>query len=513
MFGFATYFLTEYWKNYKFEYRNSWWLWEYFRYDAELVKELRAKGLLDKDIIAPKHYKEKQWFFDSWARLENGGNWYSRWYENYYRKKWNLPIKELDYGYDWQKIIKVDAPIAIDRKIYHFPGGVADVNWVIFSRFVESYNRLPDELKDFRKVIRFKPVWRRKKKLSRRRRILERRWRREKYKELFDDVPIKKFDRERELTNWEILRDNIIDIKNECTTLFKKLYYLDRYVDKYHPLAKWGEFLFWVQDNTGFDTTGNIYARFLLNAKKKTKTFIKNDFWRYRSQQDEEMQKLIDNVDIFKYMKLQNIKREKEILLIKSKCFYKGEKMDMRTLLSIPDLEMHIANLRFSLFKNKQYRILKKLLKDKKYYLNDINLSKLKTKKNNLVWELKTYDIVSKVSYFDIIKKGVKRLSNWTVKKKKLDYYTFRLKKMKGIELNKREYEKTAKKLKRYYNYLQDIPKRIQITERNEYRYNIMMNFFKEKKKFWIFVKDFISDISLWDICTFSIKIVWKIFE
>lgn len=152
--------------------------------------------------------------------------------------------------------------------------------------------------------------------------------------------------------------------------------------------------------------------------KKKTKELIKADFWRYRNQQDAEMQKIIDNVDVFKYMRLQNIKRAKELILIKSRCFYKGEKMDMRTLLSISDLEMHIANLHFSLFKNKQYRILKKLLKDKKYYLNDINLSKLKTKKNNLIWELKTYDIVSKLSYFDFIKKGIKKLSNWTVKKK-----------------------------------------------------------------------------------------------
>lgn len=84
---------------------------------------------------------------------------------------------------------------------------------------------------------------------------------------------------------------------------------------------------------------------------------------------------------------------------------------------------------------------------------------------------------------------------------------------MKAIELNKKEYENTAKKLKRYYNYLQDIPKRIQMSERSEYRYNIMMNFFKEKKDFWIFVKDFVCDISVWDICTFTLKVIWKIFE
>jgi hypothetical protein len=57
------------------------------------------------------------------------------------------------------------------------------------------------------------------------------------------------------------------------------------------------------------------------------------------------------------------------------------------------------------------------------------------------------------------------------------------------------------------------LPKKLQISERNEYRYNVMINFFKEKKDFWIFIKDFFSEISFTDIFSFTIKIIWKIFE
>ena len=43
---------------------------------------------------------------------------------------------------------------------------------------------------------------------------------------------------------------------------------------------------------------------------------------------------------------------------------------------------------------------------------------------------------------------------------------------------------KNLKKLRRYYNFLKDLPKRVQITERYEYRYNVMTNFLKKKEDF-----------------------------
>lgn len=514
----AIYFMTEYWKNYGFKHRNKWWLWDYYRYDEELVKELRAKGIIQDSIRAPQSYKDRQWFIDSWTRLENGGNWYSRWYENFYRKKWGLRKKELDYGFDWQKIANVDAPIKIESVRYHFPGAVADVNWIRFSRIIENYNRLPDELKNFKQVIQLKfRQSKLQKKRSKKFRLYEQNWKRKKFRRIFDEVRLRRFERDKEITNWEILRDTIKSIKNEYVELFKQLYFRDRYITKFHPLKKWAEFLFWVQDNTGFDTTGNIYARFLLDAKKKTKALIKDDIWRYKMQQDKKMQKWLDYIDLFKYIRFQKLKRNQEIALSKSRFFYKGEKMDMRTIWSISEQEIHLASFRFYFLKNKQIATLRKLIKDQKYYINDKNKIKFKnrfeTKIKDTIWELKIYDTVSKWSYFDFIKKGIKRLTNFSLKLKHVNYYKFRLKKMAEIDFYKKKYDNTAVKLKRYNNYLQELSRKFKVDERSEYRYNVIINFFKEKKDLWIFIKDFFSEMSLLDFFSVTVKILSKIFE
>jgi len=53
---------------------------------------------------------------------------------------------------------------------------------------------------------------------------------------------------------------------------------------------------------------------------------------------------------------------------------------------------------------------------------------------------------------------------------------------MKEIELWKALYLKNVKKLKKYCNYLNDLPKRVSAVAKAEDRYNIMMNFYNERK-------------------------------
>lgn len=515
----AIYFGASYWTDYGFKHRNSKWLWDYYRYDADLVKELREKGIIAESIRAPQSYKDRQWFIDSWTRLENGGNWYSRWYENYYRKRWGLPKKVLDYGHDWQKISNVDAAIVIEKNRYHFPGAVADVNWIRFSRLIESYNRLPDELKNFKEVIKLKfRQTRLQKRRARKFKIYERNWKRKKFKRIFEEVRLRRFERDKEITNWEILRDTLKSIKMEYIELFKKLYFRDRYITKFHPLKKWAEFLFWVQDNTGFDTTGNIYARFLLDAKKKTKVLIKTDLWRYKSQQDWEMQKLVDYVDLFKYIKSQQIKRNYDILVSKSRCFYKGEKMDIRALLSISEKEIHHASFRMFFLKSKQLVTWDKMQrKTKKYYVNDnvkelfINKCKMEIRKLNKDIE-SIYFMIERTTWI-LPKDLVAWTFGYSKKVKKINFLKFRLKQIKEIDKLKKIYANRVVKLKRYENYLKDLSKRPQVDERNEYRYNILVNLVKERKDLWIFIKDFFSEISLSDLFSVSIKVLSRIFE
>jgi len=63
-----------------------------------------------------------------------------------------------------------------------------------------------------------------------------------------------------------------------------------------------------------------------------------------------------------------------------------------------------------------------------------------------------------------------------------MKYYKFRLRKVKEMDKLKKIYEKRAIKLRRYENYLRDLSKRPQVDERNEYRYNILVNLVKERK-------------------------------
>jgi len=87
-FFFFFYVLAEYWKAYKFKFRISWWLWDFYRYDENFYKTLKARG-----AYIPTNFKERTWLQDSWTRIESGGNVYTRWYENFYRELKNLPLK------------------------------------------------------------------------------------------------------------------------------------------------------------------------------------------------------------------------------------------------------------------------------------------------------------------------------------------------------------------------------------------------------------------------------------
>lgn len=155
----AAYFLTEYWKNYKFKYRNSKWLWEYYKHTPQMIeisKKLKVK--------LPNNYKEREWLEDGWTRLEQGGNWYSRWYENYFRRKKGLLDKPLDYGEKFQIIEPVSTIYRYNDTAYDIPSSYADNNWMNLSLLTDYYNKLPKEYKDFTQELKIKPKFNKKKK-------------------------------------------------------------------------------------------------------------------------------------------------------------------------------------------------------------------------------------------------------------------------------------------------------------------------------------------------------------
>ena len=104
---------------------------------------------------AATNYKERRWYEDSYARLESGGNLFSNWYENVYRRRWKQKLVELDYGYDWQKIKDVDLIMKFDDTTrVHLPCALADANWVDLCQQLTIY--IPEDLKQDLRWSRYK---------------------------------------------------------------------------------------------------------------------------------------------------------------------------------------------------------------------------------------------------------------------------------------------------------------------------------------------------------------------
>jgi len=159
-------------------------------------------------------------------------------------------------------------------------------------------------------------------------------------------------------------------------------------------------------EDRGYYATKNIFGRFIIDSMKKTRIMFTKDVKRYVYKHkivDQEIQELEDfyqkylnikkNLNI--YINAQEKKRSKEILLMKSRAFYKGEKMDIRSLASMTDKEIEVGALRFFMYKYKQIRILEKLDSLKRYYVGDKNkvkyIKKFRKMKRDAITELKHF--------------------------------------------------------------------------------------------------------------------------
>lgn len=135
---FIAYYLVEYWNLYQFEYRNSPWIWHYYK-----LSEITQAQMRLYTTRVPTSYKLREWIEDSYARLENGGNTISRFLENHYRQKKGLSIKPLDYGHDWQIITETIYPVFYDEleKPIFYNLGYGEMEWVRFSRVLSKFHR------------------------------------------------------------------------------------------------------------------------------------------------------------------------------------------------------------------------------------------------------------------------------------------------------------------------------------------------------------------------------------
>jgi hypothetical protein len=504
----AAYFLTEYWKNYKFKYRNSDWIWEYYKHDSNML-EFAKKN----DIKLPNNYKERDWLEDSWTRLEQGGNTYSRWYENHFRKLKGLSFKPLDYGKKFQIVEPVDTTYVYNDTVYHLLSSYADGNWINLSRLTDYYNKLPDEYKDFTKelIIQPKIKW-----IKVGKKWVKKEIKPSKYYEVFGDIEKQKT--LQTVDNWDYLKKSFQKDASELKELIKRLYLGDRYINKKHPLRKWAELLYWVEDNLNYDITKHIYAEFLIKSTAKTKEFILNDEERYHVKHDIFIEDIINmpiNVykgwyqDIIQYIQTQNYIRLKKISQIKLNSYKTGDILDIPTLLSISPREKHLANFIYYNTKNKQYMILRKILQRKHDYIpnnkRSIIINKIIELKNQKLKIYKKYNLEEKNSI--LFKEYWKNLK-YNLWNKEIIKYELFLKKQRILKNYINTYKQLSIKLKKMTKYIENINQNITLHNRTEYRYNLIKKFWKEKQDFWIFIKDFIEDINWTEILNLIIWII-----
>lgn len=517
MFIFLTYFVVEYWKAYKFQYRNSKWLWDYYMYDQKLYDFLKKTNQ-----YAPKHFGEREWLQDSWIRLENGGNLYTRWYENYYRNLRNLPLKPLDYGFDWQKIKdNIDMETLWKKKLVHMDfSSFADAYWIYLGRKLEIHMDL--ELSQYKSLSDKNMLLLLMKKVKTKKLKIHKKFVREKHiskeefflRNEFVDKEIK-LNRENNtlfindaINRWGMIKNTIKSELYDIRLELKKLYLGQRYINKKNPFKGWFEFIQWIEDKYGYNLLEreHVYSTFLIESKLKTKLFLEKDIKRYMKK---------ENDYISKWYNTQISMRENELYLNHKICFEYGTPLDIRTLLSVTEKEKHFHNFCFHFMKYKLDRIIIIRRTNNKMYLNYILKKEKLFKKYNLNqdWIL---DKNSVNNYKNIIKEwGDGRIlyeHQWDALEIARDKIFKHEKIVKSLKIADTKYiTNIVNDLKKYIKYIKNLNKEIPKSEIIEYKSNLLINFWKEKKNLLIFIKDFNEQLDILELLAILIKLIMKI--
>lgn len=370
------YVWMEYWQTQKFRHRNHWILWDFYRYDEQMYY-----FILEQGEMGPRNYQERKWYMDSFSRLESGGNLYSRWYENTYKRRWKEKIMEMDYGYDWQKIKDLDITMYLGpRRIIHLPSSYSDASWIDLSRLLRAY--IPEELKDGREWTKYKNV---KKRLT--------------YKDYMEHADgVTENSEVKKIVKWygedriNVLQHAFYELKKD----FKRLlfeHYLGMKPPVYNPLQHWFDFQKLILDFYNYDLVGNDYMQFIFDSKIKTNKLIKQDITRYFLKKDN---------NVVEYVK--PLIDKHEIFLIKKKSFETGSSLDIKTLLSISEQEKHLTVLSHNFIQCKLKR-LDLLLKSENI---DYNISEIVNSKSEMELYLKKCEqyiinIFKNISYEDKI--------------------------------------------------------------------------------------------------------------
>ena len=431
----GAYIWAQYWTTQQFRYRNHWCLWEFYKEEEQMYI-----ALLQQEAVGPTNYKERMWFEDSFLRLESGGNIYSKWYQNLYRRRSGREAVELDYGHDWQKVKDLDITMYYDTNtIIHLPSSYSDASWIDLCRYLTIY--IPQDIKENRRWTKYKLY---KKHL--------------KFKDYLNyankvdyndnDVEFKK------VTDWylegglNLFQHLYYGVKNHIKEALIEEILGKKYTQNYNPLKEWFDFQKLIKDVYGYDLTSNSFTNFLFEAKARTRLLIHQDFERYRLKKNNNV---VDTV----------LLEKNEILAIKDKSFMTGDALDLKSLLSISENEKHLHIIYHNFVKYKLKRL--------DLLLNSDNWQLINVSKN-----LETVDIIE------------------------------HNKKIQEILEHKLDVELYSKQCEQY---VRNILKNISYEDKLEYKYNLLLNLWSEKKWSWGLIKDIFFDLNISEILDIIIKI------
>jgi len=462
-----------YWRGYSWKYRNSWWIWEYYRHDEDLYIKLKKENR-----YAPIDFKQREWFEDSWVRLEEGGNPYTRWYENTYRKYKQMEPLQLDMGYhDWQVARNVVSPSWwYEKELIEITGAMAEGYWTYLATLID-YHLLKD-LGQYRRysftdivalsgnlIINKRRIRKQAKFLRKNNRSLSEHY----YLNRIVKDDFTTFNDNLGYRNVDVLslvkNDIKVSLKNLKSDLIR-VQWNKRYPNRINPYKRWFDFLDWVEYWYNYNVIheDHMFSHFLIESQTYTSKWMLEDMQRYRGKKTI-FEKYIEKITNYKE---QILAREKGIYIDHNSSYESGKFLNMQTLLSITEKEKHYHNYCYHLIKYKLDRvIIMKNIHPEYFY--------------------KKYGL------------------------KQERFLTLRATEAQKLEFLSIEPDYLVDTLRRYGRYINNINRKFEKSEIIEYKCNLLLNFWSEQKDFWILIKDFFEKTGIVEFIIILINLLMKI--
>lgn len=365
--GVIIYYLSDNWRIQSFRYRNVPWLWEYIRYDPKVIAEEEAKlraqpkgqfahlySNIDLTKIAVR-YEDKIWVFDSYIRLEEGGNLFTLDYINSYRKFQQAKLVELDYGYVWQKIINLPFTMEYKGKERPISGSYAEGQWIVLCKLLKKAE--PDELLIATTTALEKYM---NKGLNSNQLSIED----------FNDLRYMLFKSGEWKTGIYIIDYILREWFHGSRQYLIGSLIDERHTRKYNPFTDFVKFRYQIKKEYNYDMAKNIYTDFLFDSINTSRRLVKIDEYNYLNQIDYGLRYHMGLDNLLENMGLKYIYRKFEKFILELRMmklqrlnninltyFESGKSLDIHSLVSLTESQKHVYVIYYNFSKYKIRRL------------------------------------------------------------------------------------------------------------------------------------------------------------